>query len=117
MHLFERRINRATYYVGHFIPFLYMLLVIWLLSLLNLSFDANQATLFLVLLSPIVPYEVSLQVRRNHDLGYKGLYPPIGRNLGMSDWALTSKPGQKKKNRFGLPPRPGIDWRALLLLR
>jgi uncharacterized membrane protein YhaH (DUF805 family) len=52
----------------------------------------------------------TLRTRRAHDIGASGLEAWFY----IKDWALLVKLGQRKENRYGKPPKPKIDVKALI---
>jgi uncharacterized membrane protein YhaH (DUF805 family) len=106
--LFHGRINRATYLIGMLLWIFFVFFTIFK----NKSELINTNPLLAVvsLLIALFIY-LSLSLRRAHDLGH-------------SKWDLLNTltnfvnlfflNGQKEKNKFGKPPKPGIDLKSLL---
>ena len=112
--IFNKRINVETYVTGIVFNTLFAItiLIIFFFNFDNfakyvsLNLKILMAFIFLIL---EVLISASLSRRRQHDLGKK---------IGIWEYNSTYtydlfRNGQKEENRYGKPPKPGIDFKTL----
>lgn len=112
---FKGRINRTTYIVGQSILNMYGICVaILVFFILRPSPSEQLYVLMLILVSwiPILPFYLCMQAKRNHDLGWTDEGNKKLR-LWQHRMAWIYNSGDKRKNKYGPAPHPGIDWKAL----
>jgi uncharacterized membrane protein YhaH (DUF805 family) len=111
--LFHVRINKQTYIVGIVLNLLCFIIVDYpLIEGLLAKFSLTVPNLGLFLLICVqVFYQFSFDIRRGHDIGVSkdGI---MGQNLLY--WEYYSKNGEKRDNKYGQQPKPGIDIKGLL---
>lgn len=98
--LFNGRINRRTYGVG--LLFIFISMIIGGVIFLILFNSPNSIGITLILL---VPFYVSLERRRFHDIGNVSFWE--------TDNGQLVKEGEKKENKYGKPPEPKVDIKGL----
>jgi uncharacterized membrane protein YhaH (DUF805 family) len=114
LQLFQGRVNRLGYLLAQLLGVVGVILI----RIFNVT---NNGIEFIFLLLPIIALLVllfSLTVRRLHDIGLSGwfillLFFPIF-NFIMTIFFLQLFPGQKKTNKYGSPPKFGVDITSLL---
>jgi len=97
--MFQRRINRITYLAG----FMLSLAVVGIIA--NLIPNKSQITDGIIIVIAIL-YTVCLQRMRSRDV--------VKDKADLPFKFLFYEPSQKKPNKYGKPPKPGIDWKGLL---
>ncbi len=115
--LFRGRIKRLEYFLGVLL-FPIIVFHIYFYSI-NYIFDLvapNNIFIYLIfLLTPIIPFllfDIALSIRRFHDIGWSGIMvllifvPIIGWLFFL---ILLFVSGDKKKNKYGLPPTKKIS--------
>lgn len=102
------RVNRITYFTGVVIFIILAFSQIFIFVQIYptlLLLDRSQTLLDAIILFYnflIVIFFELLEIRRLHDVGV--------------DWYMSSfvfDDGEKKKNKWGKPPKPGIDFKGL----
>jgi uncharacterized membrane protein YhaH (DUF805 family) len=111
--LFHGRINKRTYIVGVVFNLLCFMfvgypLIVGLLAKFSLTLP-NLGLLLLICVQ--VFYALSFDIRRGHDIGVSkdGI---LGQDLLY--WEYYSKNGEKRDNKYGQQPKPGVDIKGLL---
>lgn len=118
MKLFRGRINRATYWVGLIIVYAYLITMSAIFVAIHYLPPSNlgEGTVLVVSFVPLLIYYLSISARRNHDLGW----PDGGDKKSPLELqekiALPWISGETGKNKYGKPPKRGIDWKALINL-
>lgn len=126
--LFAGRLNRRTFFVGTIIYSIALSLIVELLFTVdNLLFTQSisegfssqffiyDTVVFILIMIPFAVIGFSLMIRRLHDLGASGWFSLlyIIANL-LVDVVLALLPGQRNANKYGKPPKPKINIKALL---
>lgn len=113
----NNRINRRTYFVTSFLASTAYFAVSISLSYVlidNQLFSALINLLDLALIAVIAYISVCLLIKRLHDVGLPGIYALL-LLIPLAAAAFLFIPGQDKKNQYGKPPKPGIDYKAFTI--
>ena len=107
--LFSGRINRPTYFTGMAllffscqITYIFLVLSPTLFGIKLVEEFSKSIIILLVLIYGF--FSTSLSTRRKHD---NNMPWPFGWDI----WIFVS--GDSFRNKYGSPPKPGIDWKAI----
>jgi uncharacterized membrane protein YhaH (DUF805 family) len=111
--LFHGRINKQSYIVGGVVNLLCFIIVDYPLIeglLAKFSLTVQNLGLFLLICVQVF-YQFSFDIRRGHDIGVSkdSIW---GQDLLY--WEYYSKNGEKRDNKYGHQPKPGIDIKGFL---
>jgi uncharacterized membrane protein YhaH (DUF805 family) len=107
--LFKGRLSRKNWLIGWLFA-----IVVYLTGMFleKVVFDLHtpEGIITLIVLCLTLFFFVSINVRRLHDIGKSGW----GGLIGMEGWWTDYfEEGQKKTNKYGKPPKPGVDIRNI----
>jgi uncharacterized membrane protein YhaH (DUF805 family) len=115
MKLFRGRINRATYLVGLIMVYAYAWITLAIFVSIHYLPPSNleHGIVLIAGVAPSLIYYLSISAQRNHDLGWS-VYGDKKLLLGEEEIVQLWISGDPRKNKYGKPPKRGIDWKALI---